>query len=493
MRNLAIILTVILLSVTCCGRKDKVQTFNPEKPYSLEIKKERSYFQAEKIASRLNEMGMAAYVIEKNDSAAGKWFYVLSGALENIDSVSSYKERIAKEFRLPDLRVVDYNDLDSASKAGIIRPNTVLEKERISAEKPNLPEDVFETIKKYPHNNTLYLEQINLVYFPEGNRDKGLEVLKKERSGLFEKSVSKKLLAAGTTYTEGEFIDNLYGDRMTMRIVKLNPRKQIVTASLAPVSHDEQFRIAEEYADLLLNSGSYESENKTKTTINAYVGLYGYKVRIGTGKEVWTYYILVDENCEYIYFSQSTDKTEKEILKLLSEVGKGDGLLEYNEFYNSFNVIPDNSGEKEIFLGLFVNKLTSQYAKAKNDAKWAQEMVGHWRSATYFNNTEKGIWSYTIFDLLTEKKQRYIEALYTSRMSKDCERNIYGGTGYAKYHNYPEYDNRKYLVEVSFYSDRFICAIKGSPDFKEEDLILRGENIQFKKGGYQKKKEFVQQ
>ena len=35
-------------------------------------------------------------------------------------------------------------------------------------------------------------------------------------------------------------------------------------------------------------------------------------------------------------FSQSTDKSEEDLIDILTEVGNGNGLLSYDEFYNVF-------------------------------------------------------------------------------------------------------------------------------------------------------------
>lgn len=469
-----------------CQERGKAEMFNAEKPYTLEIKKERSYFQAQKIATRLKEMGINAYVIEREDSVAGKWFYVLSGALENTDSVVCYKQRVEKEFRLTELQVLNYNSLDSVSQNSIIHPDTLLEKQRIIAERPQVPDEVYETIKKFPHNNSFYLNRFQVVYFPENNPHKGIEIARKQELDLSRGISLNQLATNAIVFSEVVFIDNLYGDRVTLEVVQLNAKKpRMVKASLAPDLHEEQFSQAEKYADMILESGQYEIEEKAPLTIHAYVELYGYRVTIKTQQGILrSYYVLVDENSEYIYFSQSTEKTEQEILKLLSEVGKGEGLLEYDEFYNSFYVIPDQSQEQEIFLGLCADKLSWQYAKAKNYAQWAQKMVGHWVSTTYFYHTQKGIWQYSIFDLLTEEKQEYIyRTLYSSRISEDNKRTIYGTTGNAIYSGGWF---GTYLSEINFGRDRFICALSGTLSFGEQDLIIRGESIQFKKGGYSK-------
>ena len=91
-------LSIILFS---CGN-DNVEKFSKTKPYAIQIKKERSYFQAEKLSSRLTGMGIESYIAQHSDSVKddGDWYCILSGGIETLDSAKSMRTRIEKEFNL---------------------------------------------------------------------------------------------------------------------------------------------------------------------------------------------------------------------------------------------------------------------------------------------------------------------------------------------------------------------------------------------------------
>ena len=60
-----------------------------------------------------------------------------------------------------------------------------------------------------------------------------------------------------------------------------------------------------------------------------------------------------------------------------------EGLNDYDEFYNSFYVLPDQPIDEDIFLGYSIDKLDWSYAKEEGYANWSKAMVGHWNVNGY--------------------------------------------------------------------------------------------------------------
>lgn len=477
-------ITVLLFLASCQSKKtvDAVEEFSAEKPYCLEIKKERSYYQARKIADRLNEMGLEAYVILRKDSVDGEWFSILSGALVNTDSVANYQQRVEQMFKLKDVQVVNYNELESHDFAREGDTTIIRESKKITAFKPDVPEAIMDVTHKYPDNNAFYLEQISLVNFDIANREDAFSSTTNMNLDLPRGISIRKIASKCNAFSEAKYKDNLYGDKVTLGVMRLRANHSVAKASLLPALEKRYLDIAGEYATYILDTDKYPFEEMTEITIPAYCSLYGYKVVIETKKDVRrTYYILVDEFCQYLFFAQSTDKSDTEMTRLLSMIGKSDGLDNYDEFYNTFYVLPDKCVDQDVFLGYHIGRLTWEYAKEKNYANWSKAMVGYWRVSGWFYNPRKGVWDFSIFDLLTDDKQQHIYgSLYAKSQHANSKKNIYGVKGYLVDINYGWYAYK----ELNFGIGRYVYAIGSYSSLNEADLTARAKAMQFVAGGY---------
>ena len=197
---------------------------------------------------------------------------------------------------------------------------------------------------------------------------------------------------------------------------------------------------------------------------------------------------MVDENLKYIIFSQSTDKTEEELAEILQGVGKGEGLLNYGEFYNTFYTLPDKMPDNETFIAFSLSRLGNGYARNKSNTRWANEMVGHWQASGYFRNNRKGNWSYSLFDLLTEKEQNYIyKTLYWKEQSKNKQTiKLLGTKGIhvtSKKFNLKKFKTIHSTLEINFGLGRYVCAIDNSEKswLSKKDMLERAEAFQLKR------------
>jgi len=481
-------LAVMLLG---CAKKERiVEKFSAEKPYAIQIAKERSFYQAEKLTKRLLEMDINAYMVMHVDSSEndGSWFYIMCDNIEVLDSAKSQRLRIEESLKLKDLKIAAYSDFQYATfELDSLKLN---EKKKIAANKPSVKEDVFDVITKFPESNSLYIQKTFVVNTP-ADRDnlKGFGSIYNFQMDLPRGITHKMILQRMSAFSEVIYEDNLYGDRVTIDIGKLrDKRPQINNATIINFENKVSFEIAEEYADLILATGEYLFEEKEEVEVNSFVKLYGYKVTIEPRRDYFrTYLVMVDASKQYIIFCQSTDKTKEELYLILSDLGKGDGLNSYDEFYNSFYTLPDDVVNNDWFIGFTLDKLGRSYAKNKGYTKWSREMVGHWNATGYFYNQKKGIWTYSIFDMLTDGNQNYIYGdLYSKEEGVNKKRQqVYNTNGFVIYEEKIDWSKlKKYkkLSEISFGVDRFIAAIGSSEDswFTKEELVERAESLQFK-------------
>ena len=489
------LILVIVCFVSCNLDKEIViEKFSPEKPYAVEMARERSYYQAEKLTDRLIDLGQRAYMIQHSDSVenAGKWFYILCESVEELDSARAARDRIETALDLSDLKIVKYQDfMNSVFDLDSLKE---IEKKNIITNRPAVNEEVYSVVNKFPESNALLVQKTFVFNAPKDPDNlSGYSALNSYQLDL-PRGISRNLMLERTTaFSEVIYKDNLYGDQVTIDIGKLRNSDSFIQADVnEDDGYSSSFAIAEEYADLILATGEYLFEEKNEIEVESYVTLHGYEVTIEPTHDYFRkYLILVDESNQYLIFSQSTDKSDRQLLAILADLGKGAGLLDYDEFYNTFYTIPENIIDQDQFLGFTIDKLDWQYAVNRGYVKWSKEMVGHWNATGYFLNDKKGVWTYSIFDLLTRENQDYIYGgLYSTETSENKHRvNVYGTDGFVIYEdkiNWDTWDSYKKTSEISFGIDRYVAAIGNTENswFIKNELLERAESLQFEKVGH---------
>ena len=95
MKNNSILLGLgLALCLFSCTEKERIiEKFSEEKPYAIQIAKERSFHQAEKLSNRLLDMDIDAYMIQYADSIEndGLWYYILANNMDVLDSCKLIK------------------------------------------------------------------------------------------------------------------------------------------------------------------------------------------------------------------------------------------------------------------------------------------------------------------------------------------------------------------------------------------------------------------
>lgn len=457
---LAVLTFSLLLS--SCGEEEDAVVSN-DKPYTVAIKKERSYYQAQKIVEHLKDLGVKAYIIE-NGVDKNKWFYVASGAFENMEEVEEYKRTLMQKNYIKPDTVFKYDDLSEEEHQILQTGNRVVEEvHRIDASTPDVPQHVLLTIEKIPQTNAFYIGKMGLVNFESG-RYGGLSL------GLdLPRGVSLSYLGShGKSFAEIILNDNVYGDRVTFDVIKLKDTEN---------AHD----IASEISDKILGTDNYEVEEKDVFTTNAYTFLNGYRVTIKTKatqkveSKYRTYYVLADEAGGYIFLSQSIDKDDETLKKLITQIGRGKGLSSYDEFWNSFYLMPTNMNG-DVFIAYSTSRVGWNYVKIKNYQKWAKLTVGLWEYNMFFYAPKKGVWKYSARDFLTIAKNKYRRQLFLKNYNNDSYTKVCGNSAVR-------YEPWGMLEELSFIADRYELFLNpignAVGNFSARDLISRAERFQY--------------
>lgn len=476
----------VLLMSGCDGPGQSAGVVTKERPYGVHVARERSVYQAQKIQARLRAMGVAAYLVASVDSLDRCWYNVMSGAFRDSISCAAHALLLDSTFRLPHLRAVDVRTLaDSIAvlHSGMSGWGSDCESRRIGANVPKVFSDLSDLAQKFPADNMFYLGRISIANFavPEGVSSASKLCMDLPR-GISLGDVAE----VARSMVEVQYQDNLYDDRVTLSVAKLrraamgDGREAFEECGVArPTRYVRSYAIALNFSRRILNAGDYANGRIEAVEYSAYRQLLGYRVGLmeGDGEER-TYSIVVDSECGYLFMAQSEHKDDGAMRELFASVGRGGGLERYDEFHNTYYLLPDDVDGDDLFLGCSVEKLDCRYAQQRQYAAWAKAMVGHWCVGGYFLSRSKGFWEVGIFDLLTPTTQGNIyDTLYAKTVSNPVSRQyVYGVQGhFVKLSGV--------MRELNFGFDRYVCAIVAE-GLALEDYIDRAERMQFARGGY---------
>ena len=454
---------------------------SPDQPFGILIKKERSYFESEKIIDRLQQLDIPAYAVE-NEDEDGRWYYVMTDALTDSIQADSVAKGLNDKLGMQGVSYINFNQLDTTAKVDFNKKE-LREVERIQTKRPDVPASVMQVIEKFPTSTAYRLERGNIFQSPASYQSKR-DYRKFRERNYFHSELPAGLelddiIIPSTAYAEATFTDNLNEQVAHLHIAYLQPQTDY-TASFFNFTSFDAFEFTQKYVQMIEATSNYEILSKKEVTVASFTQLAGYRLRVSNEEgQIENHLYLTDPTGKYIIIAHSKDKTHKELVTLLKSAGKGEGLNDYNEFYNTFNVFPNISIADDLFFGYTFRRLDMSYAASKKYSDWSLELVGHYVAEGYLYNTKKGMWSFSLFDLISKERRQYIhETLYGRQVS-----------GYAKIVDvYNEkgnvisqvLKNKEFFDELNFPKSRYIVTVNNSEysDLNLEEMIKRAENLQ---------------
>jgi hypothetical protein len=401
-KPLFLLLLLILILSSCSGKQ-----IDEETPYAIQLKEVRSYYKALDVQERLEKNGIESYILSE-ETYDGNWYRILSGAEQSIQDINKYKKELENIISIDDIRIINFQK---------IKENLVLDFEdnlsegkRIKSSKPNMPEKIYDLINKFPEDKNFIVKRFFIYNSPDSikNIRKFKAAYDRINHDLPRGVSMRNVMKNSECFAEVIYEDNLFGDRVTIDIITL---KDSLDIELSRKDNLKNFEIADYFAELILETGDYKFEDKLKIDISSFQKFYGYKVTIQPKRnsdDLRTYFSLVSKDSKFLVFSQSTDKTDDEIIDIIKELGESDGLESYDEFYNSFYTLPATCAINDEFVSIYSEKLTNNYARNRGYAKWAKKMIGHWQTTASYHGKENKNWSVSFFDLLDYNKVNLI-------------------------------------------------------------------------------------
>ena len=137
----------------------EIEKVSEKKPYAVSVKKERSYYQAQKIVEHLADLGIPSYVVEKGEDK-DRYFHVVSKPFQTEDEAENFREHLAS-MEMEKGEIFSFDDLSEEERKNLANRKIYMQEEgqRIPAETPDVPRSILSTIRKVPGSNAFYISQ----------------------------------------------------------------------------------------------------------------------------------------------------------------------------------------------------------------------------------------------------------------------------------------------------------------------------------------------
>ena len=477
-----IILFALFVASKILKGKEAAPPFGEENPIALEVSQVRSIFRANQLKDRLTDMGLQPEIVTVlDDNTDGQWHKVVVGTGTDLSDIRDTRQRIQEELNLEELTILQFEDI--ASQILTKESQGPGEMAEVIANRPDVSDDIYETIKRFPFSNVFRVERLTVYDSPADPADTGhhSNMLKQVWSDLPRGISRASAMRETDAFLEAILSDNLFGHRVTINVFKM--RK----------NHSINGDLVDHYSQLVLDTGTYDIESLDPIEVGAGQKLVGNIVTIKTKKGVLrTYIILSNPTQEWVYFSQSTQMDTGEVSEVLTQIDQSEGLLAYPEFYNTFHTIQDRKQSSDTFLGLNLERLGNKYAQGKGYEDWAKRCVGHWAFEGYFRHEKKGSWSFGLFDLLTQESAQATYSMYSKRSQAKGLKpvQVYGSDGWQvneQRRNQRTYRTYSWPIEINFVQGRYLSMVDNSKFgyLDNEGLLLRAHALQLEMaGGY---------
>lgn len=503
-----ILIPSIILMFSLCSfasNKDKeATTFSKKKPYTVEIAQCSTLRQAYIITERLTNNDIQSYILKQE--IKGKEVYsVVSGAFENIWKVNIFKNQLYKTIGTRGGKTLSYATLPSESRVPI-KKDSDASTNRNDTNHPKINTLMQELINQYPSSNMFDLKGVFWVTLNKQTTQLGGRNYYGEyhyyTPNIQDFDLKDYMEFGFSTFGSVTYIDNLCGDETTVQSAKLtNPNPEIYNRFQTGIK-SQDFSLFKEYqlgentsSDLIITLSSFIADsviikkgnsqhlyNKKEAVEIDNGRLIGYKVSSKqTGKEHQTIYLLCDRFTNYLHTITTNKEKESELLSFLSQIGKGNGLDNYDEFRNLFYRLPDRLSDDEELVAHISNKEIISINKNATDieneesSELRKMTKDDWRSFSIYNHKGEVGYIILLLDLQTvEKGETFYQLFSKKHETHAIERvEVHGEKGCL--------DTDKLIIDF-LHGQYYVSAFANKTLLSKDDFIERIERLQLQKG-----------
>jgi len=370
---------------------------SPERPFAVEVVRGRSLFHARNVVERLRGQGVESYVVRTGEGESGDWHVVMSGGFATVEEQAREMERLRLLLSLDSMKPVQFDPTQQ-----VVVQDDGEELRFVPSRRPDLPAEVFDLVSYLPDAGCFDVVSGGVFRAEPAQR---IDFKFDWPRGIDRRWIDK----VATLYAGITFEDNLYGDNIVLTVLRLRS--------------DAGDALLEEAARRIVDTDKYEKEVIEDHAVGPFEGkrvsilLRARHKRPAIEK---SYLLLRDRQRGFVVFSESRRKTPEKLDEILSGLGRGRGLLDHPEFYNSLYSLPSQLLPGDRFLGFALSRLGWPYVVSKGRQRWAQLLRGHWAFSSYFVNDRRGRWWFEAFDVLTPTKSKSIYDIYERMLARNA-------------------------------------------------------------------------
>lgn len=374
------------------------------------------------------------------------------------------------------------------------------ENRRIDTNEPAVPSSITDIIKLYPKSDLYSLEKVFLISFLEDKVFNETHWMKPDYKVDINIKLDDFRSFGFSDFSEVKYKDKKSQNEILFNIIrqgrridqkeseefisrnknykqtftqftgykyKANPKRDVMVMLCNLVSKKliEDSKIPQKLLSVELDNGRF----------------IGYKVTgHQQGGQNIEHYLLTDKDGQYIFMFRALGKEDRKLLDLIHEIGKSEGLLHNDDFYNSFYRIPDHTVSNEKMIAYSLRRIDdSDFNKEQVKTESDKRLIGNWTTDVRFANPSTDYyWSYSIMDLRTkEDSQERFSVFRNNERLTITDKTVYGKTGFIAS------DNMGFENIVFSYENLLIISYDNK-NISNSELIKRLENIQLQKGGY---------
>lgn len=355
----------LLLLLAACGHKELSQEY----PHAVEVKKYRSWHDAQKIAERLRRDGLAVSIKCTTTENAGRWFRVIVGAKRTHSAAMALKIFCEDEYSFENVIPLKFEDLDSIA---CIDDQQMYRSAKIDANLPSLSSDIENTLHRLPYLSGHRISKLTIFDFQTGIDPLSLKWSANDKPDIPRGFTYQELLGSSDIVAE-LWSDEIFDDtRYTLQLYKLNSTK-CKFCSGSNTLHNVVKKI--------LGTRAYQLEKVDTLIFDKSRKLKGNIITITPRPNQYKYYIILhDQNENWLYVLQSPEDElsgMRHIAAVLAD-DKQDISLE-TSFYNSFATLPklEEISEKMSFYKLELIGLTKERSGYRFEGCYKTQAVFH--------------------------------------------------------------------------------------------------------------------
>ncbi|MCX7821716.1 MAG: SPOR domain-containing protein [Brevinematales bacterium] len=381
----------------------KIEQANNEKPYSLQVATFRNEEDAAISVKRLRNLGLPAYYVPCLLGENNLWYNVHIGSYTNTESAQNLSSNLLAKHPKLEIKIENYSNYVS----------NFLEYQNEISTNSNLFKKY--EVSKSPSTSVPTNFLINLYQFPVDKRYNVTELIIGNSKSYWKLYSYAGFLAKKNYFPTEKFFEEMISSSHSFSYFLCEDKlfnEKIGVLVFEPKNTN--------YFSIILTN--YEEKFGKKVTNVSY--------KIKNDIVEGSIYEIITPNSNYVYtfvgkniFShhivsfKTFDINLSNLLLLFNNEYRNQELLIYPEVLRGLAVLPENLEYNLEFFDLY--KLGWNYARLKNNAWWAVNMVGHWNYESFYNNKySEDFIKISFFDLITKKKSQKIHNNFTQEKEK---------------------------------------------------------------------------